>query len=136
MNAVENGRLGVAAAPPGWPQACVDAMVHYVRERVVFREPIARFQTVQKMIADSITVTDASCLLVFRLADLSDRGPRARPRRRWPSSPRATPRVNGALAALQIHGAYGVSDGYPVGRDLRDAKVFQIVEATTSRTER
>lgn len=36
--------------------------------------------------------------------------------------------MSAALAAFQIHGAYGVSEDYPVGRYLRDAKVFQIVE--------
>jgi alkylation response protein AidB-like acyl-CoA dehydrogenase len=36
--------------------------------------------------------------------------------------------MQAATAAFQIHGAYGVSDEYPVGRYLRDAKVFQIVE--------
>ena len=36
--------------------------------------------------------------------------------------------LDSAMDAFQIHGAYGVSDEYPVGRYLRDAKVFQIVE--------
>ena len=103
-------------------------MVEYARERVVFRQPIARFQMVQKMIADSITATDASRLLVLRLADLKDRGRRARAEASMAKQFASDTAMNAALAAFQIHGAYGVSEEYPVGRYLRDAKVFQIVE--------
>ena len=128
MNAVENGRLGVAARATGLAQACVDVMVEYARDRVVFRQPIARFQMVQKMIADSMTATDAARLLVLRLADLKDRGLRARAEASMAKQFASDAAMDAALAAFQIHGAYGVSDEYPVGRYLRDAKVFQIVE--------
>jgi len=109
-------------------QACVDVMVPYARDRVVFGQPIARFQMVQKLIADSITGTDAARLLVLRLADLKDRGLRARAQASMAKQFASDAAVDAALAAFQIHGAYGVSEEYPVGRYLRDAKVFQIVE--------
>jgi alkylation response protein AidB-like acyl-CoA dehydrogenase len=128
MNAVENGRLGVAARATGLAQACVDVMVPYARDRVVFGQPIARFQMVQKLIADSITGTDAARLLVLRLADLKDRGLRARAQASMAKQFASDVAVDAAMAAFQIHGAYGVSEEYPVGRYLRDAKVFQIVE--------
>jgi alkylation response protein AidB-like acyl-CoA dehydrogenase len=128
MNAVENGRLGVAARATGLAQACVDVMVPYARDRVVFGQPIARFQMVQKLIADSITGTDAARLLVLRLADLKDRGLRARAQASMAKQFASDTAVDAAMAAFQIHGAYGVSEEYPVGRYLRDAKVFQIVE--------
>jgi alkylation response protein AidB-like acyl-CoA dehydrogenase len=128
MNAVENGRLGVAARATGLAQACVDVMVPYARDRVVFGQPIARFQMVQKLIADSITGTDAARLLVLRLADLKDRGLRARAQASMAKQFASDAAVDAAMAAFQIHGAYGVSEEYPVGRYLRDAKVFQIVE--------
>lgn len=128
MNAVENGRLGVAARATGLAQACVDAMVGYAKERVVFRQPIASMQMVQKMIADSITATEAARLLVLRLADLKDRDLRARAEASMAKQFASDAAMNASLAAFQIHGAYGVSDEYPVGRYVRDAKVFQIVE--------
>jgi alkylation response protein AidB-like acyl-CoA dehydrogenase len=128
MNAVENGRLGVAARATGLAQAAVDSMVEYARERVVFRAPIARLQMVQEMIADSATATDAARLLVLRLADLKDRGLRARSEASMAKQFASDAAMNAALAAFQVHGAYGVSEEYPVGRYLRDAKVFQIVE--------
>jgi len=128
MNAVESGRLGVATRAVGLGQACVDVMVDYARERVVFKEPIAKFQMVQKMIADSMTSVEAARLLVLRLADLKDRGERARAAASMAKMYASDAAMDAALCAFQIHGAYGVSEEYPVGRYLRDAKVFQIVE--------
>ena len=80
------------------------------------------------MIADSITATDAARLLVLRLADLKDRGLRARAEASMAKQFASDAAMDAALAAFQVHGAYGVSDEYPVARYLRDAKVFQIVE--------
>ncbi len=128
MNAVENGRLGVATRAVGLAQAAVDAAVSYSTERVVFQRPIAGFQMVQKMLADAIVGTEAARLLVWRLADLKDRGERARAYASMAKMYASDVAMQAATAAFQIHGAYGVSDEYPVGRYLRDAKVFQIVE--------
>lgn len=128
MNAVENGRLGVAARATGLAQACVNTMTTYARERIVFGHPIAQFQMIQKLIADSITTTNASRLLTLQLADLKDQGQRARAQASMAKQYASDTAMNAATAAFQIHGAYGVSDEYPVGRYLRDAKIFQIVE--------
>lgn len=128
MNAVENGRLGVAARATGLAQACVNVMSQYARERVVFRQPLAAFQMVQSMIADASTATEAARLLVLRLADMKDRGLRARAEASAAKQYASDAAMQAALAAFQIHGAYGVSEEYPVGRYMRDAKVFQIVE--------
>ena len=128
MNAVENGRLGVATRAVGLAQASVDAAVEYSKSRVVFRQPIAQFQMVQKMLADAIVGTETARLLVLRLADLKDRNERARAYASMAKMYASDVAMSAATAAFQIHGAYGVSDDYPVGRYLRDAKIFQIVE--------
>jgi hypothetical protein len=128
MNAVESGRLGVAARAVGLAQACCDVAVTYARHRTVFKQPIGKFQMVQKMISDMICGTEASRLLTYKLAYLKDHGQRARDAA---SIAKMTATDNALLAAtnaFQIHGAYGVSDEYPVARYLRDAKVFQLVE--------
>jgi alkylation response protein AidB-like acyl-CoA dehydrogenase len=130
MNAVESGRLGVAARAVGLAQACVDAAVAYSKERIVFGQPIARFQLVQKMIADSATEVEAARGLVLKLAQLKDDGVRARAEASMAKMYASDVAMNASLAAFQIHGAAAVSDEYPVGRYLRDAKVFQIVEGT------
>ena len=88
LNAVENGRLGVAARSVGLAQACVDAAVPYARSRVVFKQEIGRFQMVQEMLSDMICGVEAARLLTYRLAHLKDAGARAAP---TPRSRRCTP---------------------------------------------
>ncbi len=128
MNAVESGRLGVATRAVGLAQGAVDSMVEYSRERVVFKRRIAEFQMVQKLIADSTTGVTAARLLVRLLAEQKDRGERAREAASMAKMYASDVAMEAATNAFQVHGAYGVSDDYPVGRYLRDAKVFQIVE--------
>jgi alkylation response protein AidB-like acyl-CoA dehydrogenase len=128
MNAVENGRLGVAARAVGLAQACVDVATAYARERIVFRQPIGKFQMVQEMLSDMICGVEAARLLTYRLGYLKDRGLRARDAASMAKMTASDVALQAATSAFQIHGAYGVSDEYPVARYLRDAKVFQIVE--------
>jgi hypothetical protein len=130
MNAVESGRLGVAARAAGLARASVDAAIAYSQERVVSKQPIAHFQMIQKMIADSLTATEAARMLVLRFADLKDRGERARSAGSMAKMYASDIALQAAIDAFQIHGAAGVSEETPVGRYLRDAKVFQIVEGT------
>lgn len=128
MNAVENGRLGVAARAVGLSQACCDAAIAYARERRVFRQRIGKFQMVQEMISDMLCGTEGARLLTYRLAYLKDQGLRAREAASMAKLVASDVALDAAVKAFQIHGAYGVSDEYPVQRYLRDAKVFQIVE--------
>jgi alkylation response protein AidB-like acyl-CoA dehydrogenase len=128
MNAVENGRLGVASRAVGLAQACVDVATDYARERVVFKQPIGKFQMVQEMLSDMICGVEGARLLTYRLAYLKDHGLRARDAASIAKMTASDVALEAATNAFQIHGAYGVSDEYPVARYLRDAKVFQIVE--------
>jgi hypothetical protein len=128
MNSVENGRLGVAARAVGLSQACCDVAVAYARDRRVFKQPIGKFQMVQEMISDMLCGTEAARLLTLKLAHLKDRGERARAAASVAKMTASDVALRSATDAFQIHGAYGVSDEYPVARYLRDAKVFQIVE--------
>jgi hypothetical protein len=131
MAAVETGRLSVAARAVGLAQACVDAATAYARERIVFDQPIGRFQLVQQMITEMVIGVESARHFVLRLARLKDEGIE-RPRRDASLAKLHASDVamRAATSAVQIHGAYGVSDEYPVGRYFRDAKVFQIIEGT------
>jgi alkylation response protein AidB-like acyl-CoA dehydrogenase len=128
MNSVESGRLGVAARAVGLSQACCDVAIEYAKERQVFRRPIGKFQLVQEMISDMVCGTESARLLTYRLAHLKDRGERARGAASMAKMTASDNALLAATNAFQIHGAYGVSDEYPVARYIRDAKVFQIVE--------
>jgi alkylation response protein AidB-like acyl-CoA dehydrogenase len=128
LNAVENGRLGVAARSVGLAQACVDAAVEYAAQRIVFKQPIGRFQMVQEMLSDMICGVESARLLTYRLAHLKDLGRASRADASMAKMFASDVAMDAATKAFQIHGAYGVSDEYPLQRYLRDAKVFQIVE--------
>lgn len=131
MAAVETGRLSVAARALGLAQGCLDASTRYARERIVMGHEIGRFQLVQAMVTDMTVGIESARHFLYRLAALKDAGV-VRPRRDASLAKMHASDVamSAATAAVQIHGAYGVSDEYPVSRYFRDAKVFQIVEGT------
>jgi alkylation response protein AidB-like acyl-CoA dehydrogenase len=129
MAAVETGRLSVAARAVGLAQASLDASVAYARQRRVFGQEIGRFQLVQSMITDMVIGVEGSRQMLYDLARTKDLGA-TRPRRHASLSKLHATDVAmmAATHAVQIHGAYGVSEEYPVARYFRDAKVFQIIE--------
>jgi len=129
MCAVENGRLGVAARAVGMAQACLDEVIAYARERVVFGQPIGKFQLVQSKITDMIVGIESARYLTYRLAWLKDQGvPDVRREASIAKMVATDAALMAATHAVQIFGAYGCSAEYPVSRYYRDAKVFQIVE--------
>lgn len=130
MASVERGRLGVAARAVGLAQACLDDSVAYARDRVVFGERIGDFQLVQKKLADMAVDIECARLLVRRCAEVLDAGERGRAEASMAKMYASDVAQRVATEAVQIHGAYGVSDEYRVGRMYRDSKVFQIVEGT------
>jgi alkylation response protein AidB-like acyl-CoA dehydrogenase len=92
-------------------------------------QPIGRFQLVQSMITDMAVGIESARHFVYRVAAAKDAGA-VRPRREASLAKMHATDVamTAATHAVQIHGAYGVSEEFPVARYFRDAKVFQIVE--------
>lgn len=131
MAAVETGRLSVAARAVGLAQACLDASTRYARERIVMGQEIGRFQLVQSMITEMTVGIESARYFLYRLASQKE-AQIDRPRRDASLAKMHASDVamSAATSAVQIHGAYGVSEEYPVSRYFRDAKVFQIVEGT------
>jgi alkylation response protein AidB-like acyl-CoA dehydrogenase len=130
MTAVERGRLGVAARSVGLAQACLDEAVSYAKERLAFGHPISEFQIVQSKVTDMDVGVHTARLLVNDAADALERGERARRLTSMAKMYASDVAFRSAADALQIHGAYGVSPEYPIGRLFRDAKVLQIVEGS------
>ncbi len=130
MTAVERGRLGVAARSVGLAQSCMDEAVAYAQERHAFGHPIGEFQIVQSKITDMAVGVHTARLLVQDAARALDRGERARRLTSMAKMYASDVAFRTATDAMQIHGAYGVSSDYPVGRMFRDAKVLQIVEGS------
>ena len=131
MSSLDKGRIAVAAGCVGIVQGCLETAVDYAKSRTQFGRPIGSFQLVQDMIADISLDADAARLLVWRAADLCDRGETfgvaASKAKLYASemSHRVTHK------AIQIFGGYGFMNEYPVGRFYRDAKVLEIGEGTS-----
>lgn len=130
MTAVERGRLGVAARSVGLAQAALDEAVSYAKERIAFGHPISQFQIVQSKVTDMEVGVHTARLLVADAAQALERGERARRLTSMAKMYASDVAFRTAADALQIHGAYGVSPEYPIGRLFRDAKVLQIVEGS------
>ena len=131
MSAVDQGRYTVASGAVGLAQACLDASLRYATERETFGQPIGRHQLIKEMIARMGTGIEAGRLLCLQAAWLKDRGERNTRETslaKWYATEHA---VQAALDAIQVHGAYGYSDEYPVERYLRNAKSSVIYEGTS-----
>ncbi|MGM9948556.1 MAG: acyl-CoA dehydrogenase family protein [Lysinibacillus sp.] len=130
MSALDNGRFTVAAGAVGLIQACLEASVKYCRERETFGKPIGEHQLVGQMLARMEAGYQMSRLLVYRVGELKNKGvrnTRETSLAKWQACDFAN---KAADDALQIHGAYGYSDEYPVARYLRNSKAPVIYEGT------
>jgi alkylation response protein AidB-like acyl-CoA dehydrogenase len=131
MSALAKGRMSVGAGCVGIAEAALRLAVQYATERVQFGKPIAHRQLVQELISDIATDADAARLLVWRVADLVDRG---QPFGRESSMAKlfaSEAAVRAANNALQVFGGYGYIDEYPVGKLVRDARVMTLYEGTS-----
>ncbi|WCH48192.1 acyl-CoA dehydrogenase family protein [Lysinibacillus sp. OF-1] len=130
MSALDNGRFTVAAGAVGLIQACIEASVKYCHERETFGKPIGEHQLVGQMIANMEAGYQMSRLLVYRVGELKNKGvrnTRETSLAKWQACDFAN---KAADDAVQIHGAYGYSDEYPVARYLRNSKAPVIYEGT------
>ena len=130
MSALDNGRFTVAAGAAGLIMACIEASVKYCNERETFGKPIGKHQLVQQMIAKMEAGLQMSRLLVYRVGELKNKGirnTRETSLAKWQACDFAN---QAADDAVQIHGAYGYSDDYPVARYLRNSKAPVIYEGT------
>jgi glutaryl-CoA dehydrogenase (non-decarboxylating) len=131
MSAIDQGRYTVAAGAVGLAQACLDASLAYARQRQTFGQEIGRHQLVQQMLAKMAAGTEMGRLLVWRAGWLKNQGirnTRETSLAKWHATEHA---VQSALDAIQIHGANGYSNEFPVERYLRNSKAAVIYEGTS-----
>jgi alkylation response protein AidB-like acyl-CoA dehydrogenase len=132
MSALEVGRYSVACGCAGLLRACLDASLAYAAERVQYGVPIGEHQLVQRMLANMAADWRAAHWLCLRAGWLRDAGdPAAGPETFVAKYFASTAATRAALDAVQIHGANGVSEEYPVERFLRDSRVMEIIEGST-----
>jgi len=132
MMALDGGRIGIASQAIGIATAALEAAIAYAKERKQFGQPIAEFQAIQWMIADSRTELDAAKLCALRAAQLKEKGEGRFSREAAVAKLFATESAWKICdRALQIHGGYGYVKDFPVERHLRDVRVSRIYEGTS-----
>jgi len=131
MSCLDNGRYTVGAGATGLIRASLDASIKYAKEREAFGQPIAKFQLIQQKIAIMARNYEIARLLCLRAGWMKNQGlrnTRETSQAKWFATDAS---FEAASEAVQIHGAYGYSDEYPVERYLRNSKGAVIYEGTS-----
>ncbi|PQP85012.1 acyl-CoA dehydrogenase [Paenibacillus sp. PCH8] len=133
---LDYGRYTIACGCVGLAKACLDASVHYANSRIQFGRAIRENQMIQKMITEMSVNMKAARMLCYRAGYLRDVGDPESIMETWTAKYFASTMVNKiASDAVQIHGANGCHNGYPVERYYRDARINEIIEGTTQMHE-
>jgi glutaryl-CoA dehydrogenase (non-decarboxylating) len=130
--ALEQGRYSVACGSVGIAQACLDACLNYAREREQFGKPLFDHQLVRAMLSEMIVQVRAARLMCLRagyLRQMNDPGSLMETMAAKYLASTVAART--ASDAVQIHGANGCTEGFPVSRYFRDAKIMEIIEGST-----
>lgn len=129
---LEVGRYSVACGTAGLIRACLEASLEYAARREQYGVPIGEHQLVQRMLAEMAAGYRAAHWLCLRAGWLRDAGDPAAAHETFVAKYVAsTAATRAALDAVQIHGANGCSEAYPVERYLRDSRVMEIIEGST-----
>jgi len=124
-------RVAVGIGALGLAQASIDAAVKYAQERKQFGRPIGSFQLIQEMIADMAIMTDAARFLCYRALYLIDKGQIPFKEASMAKAYSTEMAVAVTSKAIQVHGAYGISEEYPVERYFRDARTLTFPDGAT-----
>jgi glutaryl-CoA dehydrogenase (non-decarboxylating) len=130
MFALDQGRYTVAAGATGLIRACRDASTRYAHERKTFGVEIGEHQLVKEMIAQMESDYQAARLLWLRAGWLKNEGRRNTRETGLAKWFATVASERAASDAVQVHGANGYSDEYPVGRFYRNCKGAVIYEGT------
>jgi alkylation response protein AidB-like acyl-CoA dehydrogenase len=131
MDALELGRVNVAARGVGLAQRALELALKYSQERRTFGKPIAEHQVIQFKLADMATQVDAARLLTQRAARMKDAGERSDIEAGMAKLFASEAGRFCAEECLRIHGGYGYSKEYEIERIYRDAPLLLIGEGTS-----
>jgi alkylation response protein AidB-like acyl-CoA dehydrogenase len=131
MDALEVGRVNVAARGVGIAQRALELALRYSQERKTFGRPIAQHQAIQFKLADMATKVDAARLLTMKAARLKDAGERSDLEAGMAKLFASETGKEVVEEAFRIHGGYGYSKEYEIERLYRDAPLLLIGEGTS-----
>jgi acyl-CoA dehydrogenase len=131
MKVLDRGRLGIAAACVGFAERIIDEMVAYATSRRQFGSPIAEFQLVQAMIADSRTEAYAARCMVLETARAKDAGADIGTEASCCKLFASEMVGHVADRNVQIHGGAGYIADYAAERHYRDVRLYRIYEGTS-----
>jgi alkylation response protein AidB-like acyl-CoA dehydrogenase len=131
ISSLNFARANAAISAVGVAQAALDAAVKYAKERVQFGKKIGQFQLIQEMIADMSAEIEASRLLAYKAFFCLGKGMRCYKECSIAKAFATEAAIRVTSKAIQVHGAYGLSEEYPVERYFRDARCYTIPDGTT-----
>ena len=131
MSGLDGGRINIGACSLGGAQKALNASIKYTSERKQFGKFISDFQNTEFMLADMATELEASRMMIYRGADMIDKGI-ANVSAACAMAKRYSTDMCSKIAdnALQLHGGYGYLSEYEIEQIVRDLRVHQILEGT------
>ena len=131
MKVLDKGRLHIAAASTGAATRMLDDALHYAVERKQFGQPIANFQLIQAMLADSKAEIYAAKSMVLDASRLRDEGKDVVTESSCAKMFATEMCGRVADRAVQIHGGAGYITDYGIERFYRDVRLYRLYEGTT-----
>lgn len=131
LQALDDGRIAIAALAVGAAQGCIDESVRYAKERKAFGKTISQHQSIAFMIAEMEARTHVARLAYYQAAALKMAGKDFKTEASIAKLVASNAAMDNARAATQIFGGYGFMDEYLVARHYRDSKVLEIGEGTS-----
>ena len=131
LQTLDDGRIAVAALGTGLAQGCLEESIKFAKERQAFGRAIGAFQAIQFKIADMKVAVETARLATYRAAWLRDQGRPYKADAALAKLYASEIAVTCAREAVQIHGAYGYMEEFPVARYYRDSKVLEVGEGTS-----
>ncbi|HVY84342.1 MAG TPA: acyl-CoA dehydrogenase family protein [Caulobacterales bacterium] len=131
MRSLDNGRIGIGAVATGYARRILDSGLRYATERKAFGEPIANFQLIQAMLADSKAEIYAAECMLRDVAARADRGETVSLEASCAKMFASEMCGRVADRVVQIYGGAGYLAEYEAERFYRDVRIYRIYEGTT-----
>lgn len=131
LQALDEGRIAIAALAVGAAQGCIDESLRYAKQRKAFGKTIGEHQSIAFKIAEMEARTHIARLAYYHAAFLLAAGKDFKTEASIAKLVASEAAMDNARAATQIFGGYGFMDEFPVARHYRDSKILEIGEGTS-----